>query len=220
MKNNKGFIGLVIVLAIIGISYYMRTKGGPVAENTTLVKGEQNEVDSTMPNLGITTKKLSIYSDTTCYENNKYFVVSKQLGYEPGSDLLIKYKKNISQNIVCDYKVSPGDFEIKNPTGTTYFFDLKNNILALDSGTAVNNRSIILYDLIKKSKVFEDQRASGDPVLENGVMNYWINSKEIPTIENCPKLYNMGGVIESQVSLNLSTFIKRDLEEKRCTYHE
>ena len=90
----------------------------------------------------------------------------------------------------------------------------------MDSGTAVNNRGIAVYDLSKQDKVFSDQYSSGEPVIENNTITYWTNTNEPTTTKNCPQLYNSGGVIVSQTLFDLSTLIKKDLGNKRCVYQE
>jgi hypothetical protein len=156
----------------------------------------------------------------TCNESPDYLAISRRIIGETGSDLLIKYKMSAGQKISCNYFVEKNDFELKNNGGANYFMAFEGKFLIMDEGTAVNNRGMNIYDLSKKSKIFSDRYSSGEPIIKNNTITYWINTNEVATIENCPQLYNSGGAIVAQVSLDLSTLIRKDLGNKRCAYQE
>ena len=155
-----------------------------------------------------------------CHDSPNYLAISRPVVNNPGSDVLVKYKTNVNQTIPCNYSVEKNDFELKNIGGADYFMAFEGKFLIMDSGTGVDNRGITVYDLSKQKEVFSDEYSSGEPVIENNTITYWINTNEPTTIQNCPKLYNSGGVIVSQTLFDLSTLIKKDLGNERCVYQE
>ena len=165
-------------------------------------------------------KKPENQNDLTCHDSPNYIAISRPIINNPGSDLLIKYKTSVGKKIPCNYSIGKNDFELKNNGGANYFMAFEGKFLIMDSGTAVNNRDITVYDLSKQNKVFSDQYSSGDPVIKNNTITYWTNTKELTTIKNCPQLYNSGGAIVSQTLFDLSTLTKKDLGNKRCIYQE
>jgi len=246
MRNNKGFVGMGIILAIItvlivgGGAYYLGTKNNivnnPVLQNTeeNLPAENQNQnVTNQTSTEDQTFKKSSSSSNTNCIYNSKYFVIDRADPLSAGDDILIKYKTEKNQNISCEYVVSKTDFEIKNSCNdgpvcyrAQYSSNLKNNLLIVDQGTGTENRGIIIYDLIKKSEVFKDTYSSGDLLYpDNNTISYWINTKETANKENCPKIDEYekqggGAKLETKVSLDLSNFTKTNLGESRCSYSQ
>ncbi len=158
-----------------------------------------------------------------CVDNDKYFIIENNSIDSVGADHLVKYKNNRDDNFDCKYVVAKGDFEIKNEWAE-YTLGLENNLLILDSGTGTDPRGLIIYNLDLRKKVYEDLYS--EPVdIKNNTISYWTEATEKATKANCPKLeeyegYGGSAAIETHVSLDLSTFLKKDLGEHRCSYQQ
>ncbi|MDR3547689.1 MAG: hypothetical protein P4M11_05380 [Candidatus Pacebacteria bacterium] len=156
----------------------------------------------------------------TCHESEKYFEVQNSLGDLVGSDILIKYKTAIDQRFSCTFIVENGDFEIKN-ADADYFLAFTDNFLLIDRGTAPEPRGLIVYDLRSRKQVYEDRYASPWSVAGDTV-TYWNPVDTKVTTQNCPDLatytsQGLGAVIESQVTLDLTTLTKKATGEYRCS---
>ena len=245
-----GIILSIIVVLIVGAgAYYFGTKNNSTPKSTALnnnklvpaEKLDQNSTDKNsvtqtttiQPNLDQTPKVSSGSEDTTCYQNPKYFVIAQQDTLSAGDNILIKYKTNADQNISCEYSVDKTDYELKNTCSygpvcylAQYVSNIEGNLLIVDEGTGPDNRNIIIYDLTKRAKVFSDTYSTGDlSYLQNNTIIYWVNTNEIANKQNCPEIdeyQKMGGkaVLESKISLNLSSLTKNGLGEYRCSYAE
>ncbi len=169
-------------------------------------------------------------SSLICHESQRYFVIEENHTGDVGSDHLIKYKNTPNQHFDCEYIVEKGetgpsewttsdDFEIKNE-GAEYFLALEGDFLILDSGTGPQPRGLIIYDLKERTKIFSD-RYSRPISVSNNTIDYWAETQEKVTKENCLELatyeaQGLGAAIEAHVILNLSTFNKHELGDKRC----
>ncbi len=158
--------------------------------------------------------------EESCVGNDKYFVIESGLKESVGANHLVKFKTHANQNFICEYKFEKGDFEIKNYR-TEYTLALEDNFLILDSGTGPDPRGLIIYDLNLRKKVFEDSYSQ--PInIQNHTVDYWIGTTKPATEQNCPefKKWEEGGLvsaIDTHVSLNLSTLVKKELGEYRCS---
>ena len=156
-----------------------------------------------------------------CFENAKYFIVSKRLTESVGSDILIKYKTSVNQNISCKYDKEDQDFEIKNNDGAQYVFALENNFLIIDEGTGPEPRGLTIFDLTKRQMVYNDSYSK--PVtIKNNKISYWSNTSEEATNENCSNLElnnsrGLGSAIDTYVILDLKTMSKTDTGQHRCS---
>ena len=158
--------------------------------------------------------------EESCVSNTKYFVIESNLTDSVGANHLVKFKTDANQNFVCEYKVEKGDFEIKNEWAE-YTLALDNNFLILDSGTGPDPRGLIIYDLNLRKKVYEDSYSQ--PInIQNNTIDYWTGTTKPVTEQNCPdfKKWEEGGLgsaIDTHVSLNLLTLVKKELGEYRCS---
>jgi len=105
-------------------------------------------------------------------------------------------------------------------TDFTYYKGLSNNFLVLDQGTAPYPRGIIVYDLSAKKTVLQDQYSIPLDINTNEI-TYWMPTTIKVTNENCPESVEwakngLGAGIESYVSFNLTTLVKKDLGKTRC----
>ncbi len=154
-----------------------------------------------------------------CNDSPKYFAVEKSLSDSVGSNILIEYKTNPEQNFPCVYSVTSTDFELKNVLAE-YFLAFTDNFLVLDSGTAPEPRGVIVYDLRSHKNVFTDSYAK--PVIVKGdTLTYFSKTDSNPTLENCPNLNEykgngLGAVIMSKITVDLSSFSKKELGVFDC----
>lgn len=206
--NIISIIALVIFLSIIVYFLFVRRD----------VKNYANQKDTIEDQNIINTEKEAAQGDVFCKENNNYLVVIK--GSETGvSDFLIKNKTTSNKNVACSYNVDETDFELKN-LEATYFLALTDNFLVLDIGTGPEPRGLIVYDLNTSRQVFTDQYSDLMSVT-NDNLNYWDSTSQLATVDNCPELNEylsggLGATIETKVSLNLNTLLKKELGELRC----
>jgi hypothetical protein len=185
----------------VGVSKYLNVNGNRLIEITN-------------PNI-----TSNLYKNLECHDSPKYFAIQKGISDSAGSDILIKYDTNPSQNFPCAYTVASGDFEIKNVMAE-YFLAFTENFLLLDSGTAPPPRGLIVYDLRSRKIVFTDSYTK--PVLVEGDnITYLSKTDQKPTLQNCPDLDNytkngLGAVIMSKITVNLLTLNKKDLGTTQC----
>lgn len=92
-------------------------------------------------------------SQLQCHESQEYFIIEKELAGEIDTDFLIKYKANPETKFKCSYVPRAGDLEIKNEWAE-YFFELKNDLLILDSTTGPGPSGLVIWDLAKKKRAF------------------------------------------------------------------
>ncbi|MEI6843096.1 MAG: hypothetical protein WCK48_01110 [bacterium] len=156
----------------------------------------------------------------SCKDSPNYFIISKSLTDSVGSDILVKNKTSQSQSMSCVYTVGQNDFEIKN-VEAEYFLAVTGHFLILDKGTAPYPRGLIVYDLNTHKKVYTD-KYSAPLVVSSSTVRYWNPTVTKPNNVNCPKLseYSAGGLgaeIEQFVTLDLSTIIKKDSGQSRCS---
>lgn len=149
---------------------------------------------------------------TECSGNDKYSILIK----EPSSN------STISEFLV-KYSNGGADFNIREMVA--YCIELENNFLILDAGTSAGPRSLIIYDLDKKSKIYEGKYVRPEPVISNNTISYWEPSSEVATVDNCPNFsyhHSMGGrsAIDVYVRLNLITLKKELLGQQKCDYRE
>ena len=158
-------------------------------------------------------------NEVTCYESAKYLVVAKEVRGETGTDFLIKYKSNPSEKLECSYVHGKEYFEIKNEWAE-YFFGLKHDLLILDSTTGPGPSGLIIWDLVKRKKVYEDSWSDAD-LTKDDTLVYWTETGEA-TDSNCPELakwksQGFEAAIETKVILNLTNFQITKTRQTRCS---
>ena len=159
-----------------------------------------------------------------CVDNDKYFIVSREASDYVGSDISIKYKSSPSQNISCEYVKEKSDVEILNHESANFIIALEGKYLLLDSGTGPDPRGLSVYDLEKQKEIFSDKYSQ--PVeVGNLAVSYWTESSVKANKDNCPdffKYQSYGGssAIDKHVKLDLSTLVKKDLGETKCSYRQ
>ena len=155
-----------------------------------------------------------------CHETQKYFAIENSLADSVGTNILVKYKTTANQHFACSYTVGKNDFEIKNGDAD-YFLAFTDNFLVIDRGTAPDPRGLIVYDLRSRTQVYAD-RYSKPWSVAGDTITYWNPTDTKATTQNCPKLaeytsQGLGALIESRVTLDLSTLTKKASGEYRCS---
>ncbi len=160
-----------------------------------------------------------------CNESPNYVVIEVD-NDAVGTKFLIKYKTSSEQKIPCSYNVENDDFEFETKWRAS-FWEFAENFILLDSGTGPPPRGMIIYDLAKRQKVFEDSynlswtEGSGRATLVvDNAIDYWSPIDTEVTPENCPEYQEFEGFgieMEAWVSLDLDTMKKSELGEYRCS---
>jgi len=155
----------------------------------------------------------------TCYESADYLIVGKEHSGELGTDFLVKYKKRRGEKPTCTYAPGEGDFEIRNEWAE-YFAGLKDDLLILDSTTGPGPSGLVIWDLKKRKKVYQDSWSDPEEIKDHSLV-YWTETGEA-TPDNCPELkewtsQGLGGAIETKVILDLSSFRLTRTQQTRCS---
>ncbi|MCX6702202.1 MAG: hypothetical protein NTX96_03360 [Candidatus Zambryskibacteria bacterium] len=186
---------LVVLIVAVAVYFFIKKDKAPALEEPLVTSGLE------------------------CYDSLKYFAMQKSLSDSVGSNILIKYKTNSSQNFPCTYTVASDDFEIKNVLAE-YFLTFTDNFLVLDSGTAPEPRGLVVYDLRSRKIVFTDSYAKPVTVVGDSI-TYFSKTDQKPTLQNCPDLNDyigngLGAVIMSKVTVDLLSLDKKDLGVIEC----
>lgn len=154
-----------------------------------------------------------------CHKTKGFMVVGRGVVDAVGTDFLIKpmAKKNLSSP--CEYSVQPGDFEIPNETAE-YFLGLQRDLLILDSGTGPSPRSLIIWDIAKRKKVYAGSYSEPLKISPSKLV-FWMESTPATEI-NCPEKSRwqadgLGAAIETKVKLSLLDFKIIKLTNTRCS---
>lgn len=157
---------------------------------------------------------------SSCYVYKRYVVISEYLTQSVGSDIWIKLRpKGNRTGSWCDKTQGSLFMAIKNE-GAEYFFGLIEDYVILDSGTGPGTRGFYVYDLKKKSKVYEGNYSDFVTADPGTSLTYWMETG-VANQGNC-KEYNRwrievgGAAIERKVRLNLKTFRLDHMKETRC----
>ena len=186
---------IVVIIVIFAVRYFVADET-PTTENST-----------------------DISSNLECYGSAKFVAVQKGNGDSAGSSILIKYRKDPSQVLSCDYTIAKDDFEIKNDI-PIYFLAFTDNFLALDSGTAPWPRGLIVLDLNSRKIVFTDKYSKPFSVKGDSI-TYLSETAQEPTVTNCPNLNDLrskglGAVLMNKVTVDLATLSKKSADSTAC----
>lgn len=211
MSYMKKIVGIVFLIVIAGALLFAVFNKSH----------REKQVVDTMPQSVVSSSTDSYQLEhTQCHDSDNYLVVEQPVAEDPGSNILIKYKKATEDQIPCSYSVAKGDFELRNPGGADYFTAITSHFLVTNSGTAVNNRIITVYDLNTQKEVFHDLYSSGDPIIAENTISYWKNTDKVATQANCSELSKGANTIVARMAFDLITLSKKDLHENRCVYQE
>jgi hypothetical protein len=226
MNRNQTILSIILLLLILalfggGIYISIQKKSSKDISSTEKVSPRATSSGNNSQAEASTSVSTSSSGDgVSCHCNLKYFLFSRNHGENVGSDILVKYKTQNSQNIPCVYASGKNDFEIKNDL-PEYFLALQGSFLFLDSGTGPPPRTLIVYDLNGRQKIYTDSYEQPVDIEQNSI-TYWTPTDTIPNDTNCPERskYISEGLsveIDSQVTLHLPSLQKEALGAFRCT---
>ena len=155
----------------------------------------------------------------SCIDYEKYFVVTREIRNEVGSDTLVKFKSAPDERVACEYVVRGQDLEIKNEFAES-FMGLHGDLLFLDSSTGPGTSGMTIYSLLTRKKAFETSYL-GPINLSGDNLTLWQVEKEYVTNAECPdaeKITQQGldPTVERKRILNLQTFTFYDTQDTRC----
>lgn len=239
-KTNRLTIllGIFIILSLIlgGVTAakygvinkfnFVSTSPTPSIQSDTPISSTSSLVQSSPTIIPNPTKTLTLYR-IECNENQDYVVIEGD-NDDLGTNFLVKYKTSSRQIIGCSYVVENNDFEIVTDWRAS-FWEFSGNLMILNSGSGPPPRGMIIYDLNKRQKVFEDlynyswtEGSKRESLVVNNAIEYWSPIDTEVTPENCPEYeeYNSYGFdieMEAWVLLDLNTMTKKELGEYRCS---
>lgn len=157
--------------------------------------------------------------EVSCIDYEKYFVVTRELRNEVGSDTLVKFKSAPDERVACEYSVRSQDLEIKNEFAEN-FMGLHGDLLFLDSSTGPGTSGMTIYSLLTRKKAFETSYL-GPINLSGDNLTLWQVEKEYVTNAECPdaeKITQQGlnPTVQRKRILNLQTFTFSDTTDTRC----
>lgn len=153
-----------------------------------------------------------------CRDSPRYRIVEGATG-EVGTHFLVKRVIAKNARPACEYRVEPGDFEIRNEAAE-YFMALQQDLLILDSGTGPEPRGLVIWNVAARRKVYAGSYA-GPWALAGGRLRFWLETGPA-TADNCPQAATwraggLGAAIETRVSLDLARFHLTRSAQTRCS---
>lgn len=234
---KKGFAIqiLIIVIAMLAVG-----GGAYVYNQKKLVPSSELSVETVISTTTVTTKATSTQSTfevsttssgpdhTQCFENSKYYIISKQ-GNTLGAETVVKFKDGNKKVYTCLYFVEDGDFEFiedRNDDfgGSWYVNGLVGDKLIFDGGTGFS-RWIGIYDLKTKKLVYEGG-SDGHAEIRNNTLQMRNPTEEKVSEENCSTyIHNESFTydqlfISGKYTLDLDTFKYTGPTEKSCAFNE
>ena len=185
------------------------------ASPQTVVASELQEIGGAGMDLG----RAQQAGGVSCVDYENYFVVTRELRNEVGSDTLVKFKSAPDERVACEYSVRSQDLEIKNEFAEN-FMGLHGDLLFLDSSTGPGTSGMTIYSLLTRKKAFETSYL-GPINLSGDNLTLWQVEKEYVTKAECPdaeKITQQGldPTLERKRILNLRTFTFSDTADTRC----
>lgn len=239
MKNKSKWsltlLVIIIILLSIGFVYIITNKSkfisnniidNPTQENQEKNPNINNVIKSNNSNITIIENKTN---NTICYNSLKYFIITRPSGVDVNDDYLIKYKTSDDQIIPCEYSVETTDFEIKDVANG--FIAEENNFLIIESGSGPDGTYLMVYDLNTRKKIYGDEN-TGVKSIKNNTLIYWRPNYDsmykVPEVtkENCLEFTDvydeyltkqLGFIMNSLISVNLTDLTKKELGEYHCS---
>ncbi len=228
--KQKIIILILLLLSLTGVLVIWTTQN-----NQTLVQTESANVhkqvtkpsSSTNQQTNQSSSTASSKNDFLCKSNSKFMVVYND---DIWGKFLIKRVGADIPKPICDNTKRANDYWITTSSGMPgsaelpeTFLALNNNFLITDSGTGPSGRILAVYNLkIPTNKpVFTDYYSIPVDSDQDNVITYWTGSEKMATAQNCPEYEphtqnDLGGEINEEVSLNLTTLVKQSLGPIRC----
>lgn len=155
----------------------------------------------------------------TLYESSGYWILTKELEEEVGSDIFVK-KRNLQDKTARAGEIIKNcSFSYRNVI-SEYFYGVYKGLLLIDSGTDTEPRGLFIFDIDKKKKVYETQYSSPISIEAGGKLTFWTEQGEA-TMKNCPQLASwekvgLGAAIEKKIIVDLRTFKTTTTAYRRC----
>jgi hypothetical protein len=157
-----------------------------------------------------------------CYDYARYYVfvhTSLQGEMVKGSDILVRPKTTRRAQILCDYIVKQGDFEVKSELGQG-FGGIKNDLLLVDTGIGPNQeRYLTLYDLSSRKSLYKTRYLEPIEISQTELSFWRLNgfaSTDDCANANDVKSAGLRLTIEERVVLNLQTLHETNVGATRC----
>lgn len=154
------------------------------------------------------------------FESNSYWILTKELEDEVGSDIFVKKKSANEKTLVLNDILKNNSFSYRNVIAE-YYFGIYDGLLFLDSGTGSEPRGLMVYDIEKKKKVYEGKYSSPISIDSNGKLTFWVKKGEANT-KNCSQIKfwrteGLDAAIEEKIMIDLRTFKTETTSGTRCS---
>lgn len=157
-----------------------------------------------------------------CFYYYGYAVMTIASNTEVGEEIRIyKTKGNKGNNCSENMHTPYFTFEKNNENWAFYFFGIADNFLFIDSGTGPDYRTIYVYDLTKKVKIFEDGYFRPISFNDNNLIfnqEYEPKDSDKPICPDAKKWEDWGLTVayERKVIIDLETNNKKITNDSKC----
>ena len=155
----------------------------------------------------------------TCHAGATHVVVERPREDFAGSAFLAKARTGPDAPVPCRYEAGRGDFEI-DVFGDAYFFlGLRGRFLVLDGGTGPT-RSLVVYDLYARRKVFEATTSCQDTEVTDRGVTFWMQTGR-GTAGNCKRYgefarSGLGAAVETRATFDFGSAALRRSGRTHC----
>ncbi|MFC4174104.1 hypothetical protein ACFOYU_18960 [Microvirga sp. GCM10011540] len=158
-------------------------------------------------------------NSATCHTSASHVVVERPREDFAGMDFLIKAKARPDAEVPCLYRAGKGDFELDVSEDAYFFLGLQGRFLVLDGGTGPT-RSLVVYDLDARRKVFEATTSGEDTQVTDKGVTFWMQTGP-GTARNCKpyKEYaasGLGAAVETHATFDFASTALRRSSRTRC----
>ena len=158
-------------------------------------------------------------SSPTCRVSDAYVIVEREREDFGGMDFLVKPKAARDAQLPCTYEAVQGSFEIDVSEDAYYFLGLQGRFLVLDGGTGPV-RSLVVYDLEKRRKIFEETTSGEDTRISDQGVTFWMQTAE-GTAKNCKRFKEfakmlLGSAIETRSTFDFGSQELRKSGQSHC----
>lgn len=151
-----------------------------------------------------------------CMHYDDITIITKADDDVPGEQILVKK----SPTADCEWQAESN--WIVDSGEASYFKGKSKNWLIIERGTSVDNRDVLVYDLVTHEQTFSDTYS--EPLkLNDDKLNYWKNSGKIATSVNCDKYdeaQKLGLSSQLQqyvgVDLTMTSLVDKPENKTRC----
>jgi hypothetical protein len=154
-----------------------------------------------------------------CHVSATYVIVEGEREDGWGKNFLVKPKADPNAQVPCTYEARQGDFEVDVSEGAYYFLGLQGRFLVLDGGTGPV-RSLVVYDIEKRRKIFEETTTGEDTEIGDQGVTFWMQTAE-GTAKNCKQFKEfkkmlLRSAIETRSTFDFASLELRKTDQSRC----